>query len=103
MKSACVSPSEPLLIRTRRLRNPRDHYLFAKRSIFKLFGGEWRFIESIRRGVVENMSATDAQSWTARAKRFVLSLLYTPDEDLGWLPFAIVKAVRVVRAHGVIG
>ena len=103
MKSACGEPSEPLVIRTRRLRNPRDHYLFAKRSIFKLFGGEWRFIESIRRGVVENMSATDAQSWTARAKRFVLSLLYTPDEDLGWLPFAIVKAVRVVKAHGVSG
>jgi len=99
--SVDIGPHEPLVIRTSRLRNPRDLYLFAKRSIFTLVGREKQFQESTLMGAAENGSKASTQSWMARAKRFVLSLLYTPDEDLGWLPFAVVQSVRAVKAYEV--
>src|SRR5207302_202025 len=56
MKSACGEPSEPLVIRTRRLRNPRDLYLFVKRTIWQLLGCERQFKESVLRGTVKNVA-----------------------------------------------
>lgn len=99
MRSSDIGPSELLVVRTRRLRNPRDLHLFVKGAIWKLLGCERQFKESVLRGTGGNEAEVKPQSLAKRAKRFVLSLLWTPDEVLGWLPFAVAQAVRAIRTY----
>lgn len=37
--------------------------------------------------------------WVERLRRVVLSLLHTPDEELGWWPFAVWSGVKLVVTH----
>jgi hypothetical protein len=88
------------VIRTICLGNPRLLYVWMKARLFKLRGREKEFTASILRGSVENqVPGTD--SFLSASRRICLSLLYTPDEHQGWLPFAIASCLRVVRRDSI--
>ncbi len=90
-----------VLCRTRCLPSPIDIYVSAKSALFKLCGRANKFKESTLRWTSETQSGVSSPTFTNRMKRLVLSLLYTPDEFQGWLPYAIMQSVRAVRAHSI--
>ena len=84
------------VIRTMCLGNPRLLYVWMKARLFKLRGREKEFTASILRGSVESqVPGTD--SFLSASRRICLSLLYTPDEHQGWLPFAIASSLRLIK------
>lgn len=88
------------VIRTKCLGNPREFYVWMKSEFFKLMGRENEFKASVLRGTVQSqVGGTD--SFLSASKRVCLSLLYTPDEHQGWLPFAIPTCLRIIRRESI--
>lgn len=89
-----------LVIRTRCLPNPRKGYLWIKDQLAKI------------RRLANNLPATLTDEkvppnggygltppGSSPLKRTLLSLLYTPDEFLGWFPFAIYASLRAIARY----
>jgi glycosyltransferase involved in cell wall biosynthesis len=88
------------VIRTKCLGNLRLLYVWMKARLFKLMGRESEFTASVLRGPVETqVGGTD--SFLSASRRICLSLLYTPDEHQGWLPFAIPTCLRIIKRDSI--
>lgn len=89
------------IVRTRAFPNPVKGYQFLKKQLLKILGvktiGPQSHLWSVEK------SSTDSKSKLpfSRFKRTILSLLYMPDEFQGWIPFGIVKAIRIIKAHNI--
>ena len=90
-------PTEARVFRTRCLRHPRELYVWAKAFFYKLAGRQREVQESVRRGVISTRDRNLGRK--AAAKRLVLSVLYTPDEYWGWLPFAVARSIVILRRY----
>ena len=89
-----ISGSESaLVIRTKCLRHPRYAYLWMKKLAVRLLGNR-NSAPHIQTAQVGPLS--DVRPFGSNLKANILSLLFTPDEFIGWFPFALAEAVRIV-------
>jgi len=86
-----------LVIRTRCMTNPRYAYLWLKTLAMRLLRIRPTATETTSPGLneIERSSLVTGVS----LKRNIISLLYTPDEFLGWFPFALVASLRAISVH----
>jgi glycosyltransferase involved in cell wall biosynthesis len=86
-----------LVIRTRSLRNPRHALVKLRRAVRRVLslGRPVVQAESVRPYALEEDLAFRAPG----LKEHLTSLLYVPDEFLGWFPFALRAAIGAVRRH----
>jgi glycosyltransferase involved in cell wall biosynthesis len=91
------------IVRTRCLPHPLEWYRIIKNAFLKGSHSPNQesagSLEQETASVREEHSSCPDTSWVHRVRRFVLSLLHTPDEQLGWLPFAAWAGIRQVRKH----
>lgn len=94
------SASDQIVIRTSCLPNLPRLYV-AIRSAFKkvLFRSNMPSPTPAKEAAPEKPVAGSAGG--GRIKRNVLSILYTPDEHIGWLPVGVWHAMKAVRKYGV--
>ena len=89
------------LIRTHCLPNPRHAYLWAKKLLNCLHHSETTTPPASLKA--SDKSTHDEQKISKQApgllRRTILSLLHTPDEFLGWLPFAIAASLRATMRY----
>jgi glycosyltransferase involved in cell wall biosynthesis len=89
------------VIRTKCFGNPRLLYVWMKAKMFSWLGRENEFKASVLRGSVESRVGVEEDSFLSATRRLCLSLIYTPDEHQGWLPFAIPTCLKVVRRDSI--
>ena len=90
-----------MVIRTHCIPNPRHAYLLAKRLKAWVFGDKLTQNPAIRLSEPERNETEPTQSSLGWLKQTILSLLYTPDEFLGWIPFVLVSFLKIYRSHRV--
>ena len=96
--SADVSAQSMTIVRVRPFPSLRQRYLFCKRIFSRVMG-------SPSDGGVEDCGPTEYgirpsdETMVARLRRIILSLLWVPDEQLGWLIPATVRAIQLIRAE----
>jgi hypothetical protein len=90
-------------IRTGCLPNPRAAYVWVKGRVARMTGREALYDQT--RLFDSDMNwrheSPPAESALRRIKRSIVSLLHTPDDHQGWLPFAVVQSLRVLRQRGI--
>jgi glycosyltransferase involved in cell wall biosynthesis len=89
------------VIRTKSFGNPRLLYVWIKSKFFRLAGRENEFKASVLRGSRDNRGGVKSDSFLSGSKRFFLSLLHIPDEQQGWLSFAIASCLRALKSHSI--
>jgi glycosyltransferase involved in cell wall biosynthesis len=89
------------VIRTKSFGNPRLLYVWMKSKFFRLAGRENEFKASVLRGSRDNKGGVKSDSFLSASKRFFLSLLHIPDEQQGWLSFAIASCLRALKSDSV--
>jgi len=87
------------VIRTHSLPNPRDGYLWLKQRLAWLRRSRSSTAQDRQAQSATSGDGASATSTPGLLKRTILSLLYTPDEYLGWFPFALVASIRAVKRH----
>ena len=94
------SAAGPIVIRTRCLPNLPRLYVAIRSFLATLFA---RSIEPSPAHGEAMVKAQDvAGPGRGRAlKRVLLSIMYTPDEHIGWLPFGLLQALKAVRKYHV--
>jgi glycosyltransferase involved in cell wall biosynthesis len=90
---------EYVALRTKCLPSPLGIYGWAKAWVFRLFGRDQEFKLSKLRGTGGEREQQAAEGFLGKVKRVILSLLFVPDQHLGWLPFAVAAGVRAVKIH----
>lgn len=90
---------QALTLRTQCLPSLRAIYLAIKASISWILRRESPHDSVTLTGTTGTEAA--AESVMATAKRIVLSLLHTPDDRLGWLPFAVVRGFVAIKAYDI--
>lgn len=86
-----------LVVRTYCIKNPRHAYLWLKSFASRIHFGRSRNATANH----ENQARTRREPSRAifalcRLKRTFLSLIHTPDEFLGWYPFALLGGIRLM-------
>jgi len=91
-------PSPDRVFRTRMLPHPDTMYKELKKSYYTVTGRKQKFSQKlIEAGADDPLSSQRAVN---SVRQFLSSLLWIPPDDvLGWLPIAAVKAIRLIRAH----
>jgi glycosyltransferase involved in cell wall biosynthesis len=89
------------VIRTKSFGNPRLLYVWIKSKVFSLAGREKEFKASVLRGSRDNKGGVKSDSILSRSKRSFLSLLHVPDEQQGWLSFAVASCLRALKSHSI--
>jgi glycosyltransferase involved in cell wall biosynthesis len=91
-----VGDDSALVIRTRYLRNPRHVYVRLKKIVTEKirFGGHGSKAEDAK---FYDLRPSDPATVPRSLKDNFVSLLYIPDEFLGWFPFALNACLRTVR------
>ncbi len=97
--SGADEDSGAIVVRTRALVNPAAWYRAIKAGLYALLGRSRELTESRLSWAPEKASAAARESILARLRRTLLSLLHTPDDCLGWLPFAILASLRAAWGH----
>lgn len=82
------------IVRTRMFLNPRYSYLKVKQLIPPSV--RWRV--SKRKSLNESVESMPVQC-KSRWRRLLLSLMLLPDEKQGWVPFAFLSGLRMLRRH----
>jgi glycosyltransferase involved in cell wall biosynthesis len=87
-----------LVVRTRYLRNPRHLYVKLKKTLQDRI--RWRHLDS-KKHVAEfyDLRPDGPAPSAPTLKDHLVSLLYLPDEFLGWFPFALEASLRVIEQH----
>ncbi len=93
--------SGSIVLRTRTLASPAAWYRKVKAWLYALAGRRKAFTESLLSWAPEKATPAARESIPTRLKRTLVSLLHTPDEYLGWLPFATFASVRAAWTHRV--
>jgi glycosyltransferase involved in cell wall biosynthesis len=88
------------VIRTKCLGNPRQPYVRMKARLFKWMGREGEFKANLLKGSV-NTVGVKSDSFMSVIRRLFLSLLHIPDEQQGWLPFAIAPCLRALKSNSI--
>ncbi len=88
-----------LVIRTRCLPNPRQGYLWVKNLLAKIRRLAINPPVAQADKIPSNERHDLARPVSGPLKRALLSLFYTPDEFLGWFPFALYASLRVVTRY----
>lgn len=97
--SGIAGSDAAFVVRTRCFQNPRYAYLWFKKLLSwprRLFTGA---PSSKNNNPVRPAPVSENAPASGSLKRTLLSLLYTPDEFLGWFPFAFISSIRLVRRH----
>ena len=91
-------PSLDRVFRTRRLPHPDTMYKELKKAYYTVTGRKQEFSKKlIEAGADTTLSSQDG---VRSVRQFLSSLLWVPPDDvLGWLPIAVVKGIRLIRAH----
>jgi glycosyltransferase involved in cell wall biosynthesis len=89
------------VIRTKCLGNPRQPYVWMKARLFKWMGREGEFKANLLKGPVGNSVGVKNDSFLSAIRRSFLSLLHIPDEQQGWLPFAIAPCLRALKSNSI--
>jgi glycosyltransferase involved in cell wall biosynthesis len=89
------------VIRTKCLGNPRLLYVWMKARLFRMMGRENEFKANVLRGSAKGAMVRETDSLLSASKRFFLSLLHIPDEQQGWLPFAIPACLKAIRRDSI--
>jgi hypothetical protein len=89
-----------VVIRTKCLGSPRLLYVWMKSRLFRLLGRVNEFEASVLKGSNHDLGGGTA-SFLATGRRICLSLLHTPDEHQGWLPFAIPTCLKIIRRDSI--
>lgn len=92
-----------IVVRTRAFASPAAWYRAIKAGLYALLGRSREFTESRLAWAPEKAPPAARESFPARIKRTLLSLLHTPDDCLGWLPFAILASLRAAWSRRVDG
>ena len=91
------SAAGPIVIRTRCLPNLPRLYVKMRSFLAQLF------VRSTEPSTAQGVEAQDV-SGSGRGgelRRVLLSIMYTPDEHIGWLPFGLLQALKAVRKYHV--
>jgi glycosyltransferase involved in cell wall biosynthesis len=86
------------VIRTREVPSPLKAYKYLKSLILKTRGST-DLNGSGNKSQRSSAQTSESIFRTSYLKRLVLSLFFMPDEFQGWLPFAVLKAMSVMRAR----
>jgi glycosyltransferase involved in cell wall biosynthesis len=88
------------VVRTKVFPHPRLAYLAVKRRIASVRKKGQEFYEAtqLNRGMPMGGSH-DETRFLSTLKRFILSLLFIPDCHQGWIPFATIRALRIIYKH----
>ena len=94
------STAGPIVIRTRCLPNLPRLYIAMKSFLAKLF------VRSTEPSPAQGEARVKMQDVTGprrgrELRRLLLSIMYTPDEHIGWLPFGLLQALKAVRTYHV--
>ena len=94
------SAAGPIVIRTRCLPNLPRLYVAMRSFLAKLF------VRSTEPSPAQGEARVKAQDITGPGRggtlrRVLLSIMYTPDEHIGWLPFGLLQALKAVRTYHV--
>lgn len=94
------SAAGPIVIRTRCLPNLPRLYVAMRSFLVKLF------VRSTEPTLAQGAARAQAQDIAGSGKggklrRVLLSIMYTPDEHIGWLPFGLMRALKAVRKYHV--
>ena len=87
-----------VVIRTRSIPNPRHFYIWLKKKLGRRFLTSANNPELNTSGGKGNAPIEHPKGRNT-LKRILVSLLYTPDEFLGWYPFALFASFRAIRRH----
>jgi len=91
-------PSLSRVFRTAMLPHPNTMYRYSKRLYFSLTGRKQDF----SRKLLESGGQRNSHRTVGKIRRFLSSLLWIPPDDvLGWLPFAVLRGIRLLRAHDI--
>ena len=87
-----------IVLRTRRFPSPRDLYVGLKGVIGRLRGSARHTEQGIQ---TRTREATEMfpETLRGRVKRYLLSLVFTPDRYVGWIPFGVRATVAAIRKH----
>jgi glycosyltransferase involved in cell wall biosynthesis len=85
------------ILRTGCIPSPLKAYAYAKKSI----GNFKTQNQSCRGGVQASVQKQPrgARAFIAYVRRLLLSMLFTPDEFLGWFPLGVPKAISAINNH----
>lgn len=81
-----------LVVRTRMLRSPLHYYRQLRRPAPPA---------AAQAGAAPSRSPAGPPGLAGRVRRFLGSLLTFPDEVVGWFPFALLRALLIIRRHRV--
>ncbi len=85
------------IIRTRELPSPLTLYKYLKNALSKTRGAHDLLNDGSSK--TQSSSAQLPSSQHSYLKRFILSMLFTPDEFQGWLPFAVLNALTAIKTY----
>ena len=94
------SAAGPIVIRTRCLPNFPRLYV-ATRSFLSRLMARSKGPSPIQNGGTEPVQNVAGSGRSGKLRRILLSILYTPDENIGWLPFGLWQALKAVRKYRV--
>jgi|CXWL01.1.fsa_nt_gi glycosyltransferase involved in cell wall biosynthesis len=102
-QKGCDESALAAVVRTRCLPHPLDLYRMIKEKLLNRTAPSKQMSAGSEAQATSTVRAGDPSrskpSWLQRVRRVVLSMLHTPDEQLGWLPFAAWEGIRLVRKH----
>lgn len=84
-------------IRTGCIPSPLKAYRYAKQVLGSLRSSRQSSLDGVQASLLKESGA--ARSPIAYVRRLILSMLFMPDEFLGWLPLAVLKGMSAVKAH----
>jgi glycosyltransferase involved in cell wall biosynthesis len=85
------------ILRTGCIPSPLKAYAYAKKTI-----GNFKTHNQLRMGGVQASvlkQSRGARAFIAYVRRLLLSMLFTPDEFLGWFPLGAPKAISAINNH----
>ena len=91
-------PSQSRVFRTAMLPHPNTVYKYLKESYYKVTGRKQEFSRKLLESPSEGHP--NSHRMLRSTREFLGSLLWIPPDDvLGWLPIAVLKGIRLLRAH----
>ena len=96
------SAAGPIVIRTRCLPNFPRLYVAVRSFLARLLVRS-KGPSQAQNGGTETVPDIAGSGRSGMLKRILLSVLYTPDENIGWLPFGLWQALKAVRKYRVSG
>ena len=94
------SAAGPIVIRTHCLPNLPRLYV-ATRSFLARLMARSKGASSVQNEGTETVQNVAGSGRSGKLRRVLLSILYTPDENIGWLPFGLWQALKAVRKYRV--